>query len=326
MGTPGFAASAALLLLSTTTLGAQPQGWGSGGVGITVYEDRDFRGRSATFRDDVPDLRSVGMNDRIESLRVAPGEVWEVCIDVQYRGRCQVVTADESDLRRGDWAKEISSVRRLRGGGRSARPGYPPHYPTPRPGPGRPGSGYESGLRLYDGRDFRGSNRTLNGPTPDLRALGFNDKAESLRLAPGETWDICRDIDYVGCVQVSGDAADLRRLGGLAGEISSARPARYGGGRYQGRQPAFPDRGYGGRITLYSGVRFTGRSYTVDGTADAIQMGSVQSVRVSGGNWQICEDTGFRGRCTVVDVDVPDVRSFGLPGRVRSVRPVAEPR
>ena len=103
-----------------------------GGVGITVYEDSNFRGRNATFRNDVPDLRQVGLNDRIESLEVAPGELWEVCVDAFYRGRCQVFSEYEPDLRRRGWAREISSMRRVRGGGGG---GYPPPIYPPQPPP-----------------------------------------------------------------------------------------------------------------------------------------------------------------------------------------------
>ena len=317
-------AAVVLLLVGAAELTAQRQERAMGGVGITVYEDRNFRGRNATFRNDVPDLRQVGMNDRIESLEVAPGEVWEVCIDAYYRGRCQVFSAYEPDLRQRGWAREISSMRRVRGAGGGGGYYPPPVYP---PGPplGR------GGLQLFDKRNFGGNSRTLNGPTPDLRALGFNDKAESLRLPRGEVWEICRDIDYRGCLQVNNDWPDLRRHGGLSGEISSARPWRSGGGWNPGPRPPYPGgpgwgNDSGGQVVLYTGVNYTGRSYSVAGVSDAIDMQQVQSVRVNGGNWQLCENSGFRGRCTTVNVNVPNIRSLGLPGRVRSARPVASSR
>lgn len=314
----GRIALVGLCLLGTIAAPAAQWQGGRDSVGITVYEDRDFRGRSATFRDDVPDLVRFGLNDRIESLEVASGELWEVCLDIHYRGRCQVFSGGQADLRRNGWDKEISSMRRVRGGG-----GY---YP-PNPGwpGGRPPVGSGRGeLRLYENRDFRGGSRTLTGPTPDLRALGFNDKAESLRLGPGEAWEICRDINYVDCRQVRGDAADLRRMGNLSGEVSSARPLRFGGGG--GWSPGGPGYVGAGRIVLYGGQNYTGASYAITGVSDSVRLRQVQSVRVHGGNWQVCEDEGFRGRCTVVNTDVPNLRSFGLPGRVRSVRPVAQPR
>jgi len=292
-----------------------------GGVGITVYQDSNFGGRNATFRDDVADLRQSGMNDRIESLEVAPGEMWEVCVDAYYRGRCQVFSEYEPDLRRRGWARQISSMRRVRGGGGYPGPGpvYPPQPPVFPPGGG------SNGLVLYENRNFRGSSRTLNGPTRDLRALGFNDKAESLRLPRGEVWEICRDIDFRDCRQVNGDLSDLRGLG-LRGEVSSARP--YGGGWGGGNggwNPGGRPPVQAGRLVLYTGANFTGRSYTVQGGENVIRLGRVQSVVVQGGNWELCEDENFRGRCTTVNVNVPDIRALGLPGRVGSARLVAQP-
>ena len=45
-----------------------------GGVGITVFTDMNFRGKSATFRQDVSDLSRFDLNDKISSLKVAPGD------------------------------------------------------------------------------------------------------------------------------------------------------------------------------------------------------------------------------------------------------------
>lgn len=321
-----LACAAIAVTLMTVMPAAAQRERAMGGIGITVYEDTNFRGRNATFRDDVADLRQSGMNDRIESLEVAPGEMWEVCVDAFFRGRCQVFSEYEPDLRRRGWARQISSMRRVRGGGG----GFPPQIYPPRPPVDPPGGG-GYGLTLYDNRNYRGSSRTLTGPTRDLRALGFNDKAESLRLARGQVWEICRDIDFRDCRQVNTDWPDLRGLRGMSGEVSSARPyGGFGGGGGSWNNGG----GFGGsggtswgrgRLTLYSGLDFRGRGQTVQGTANAIRMNGVLSVRVEGGNWQLCEEENFRGRCTTTNVDINDIRSMGLPGRVRSARLVAAP-
>jgi hypothetical protein len=306
--------------MGSATRAAQPDARQMGGIGITVFEDSNYRGRNATFRDDEPDLRRAGLNDRIQSLQVAPGEMWEVCEHDNFRGRCQVFSGVEPDLRPRGWSRMISSMRRVRGGGYPRPPVYPPTYPEPiEPG----------GLTLYSNRNFGGSSRTLNGPTPDLRRMDFSDRAESLRLPRGQVWEVCKDIQYRDCVQVSSDYPDLRRLGNLSGEISSARPWRSGGGfpgPGPGPVPPFPGPGVRGRLVIYSGINFTGRATVVSTQSSAINLRSAGSVRVEGGNWQICEDTNFRGRCSTVNVDVPDIRSFGLPGRVRSARPIAPPQ
>lgn len=87
-----------------------------GGVGITVFADPNFRGKSATYRQDVPDLQPLGLNDKVSSLRVGRGEQWEVCEHANYQGRCVVVSGNEADLRRNSWNDLISSFRRVRVG------------------------------------------------------------------------------------------------------------------------------------------------------------------------------------------------------------------
>jgi uncharacterized lipoprotein YbaY len=114
-----------------------------GGVGLTIFADRNFRGRSATLREDTPNLQAIGVNDAVSSLQVGPGEQWEVCEHANYQGRCVVVSGSESDLRQSGWNDMISSARRLRGG--AVRP------PT---GPGPP-SQTDWYIVLFDQRNFR---------------------------------------------------------------------------------------------------------------------------------------------------------------------------
>lgn len=90
-------------------------GWGQ--ASITVYRDANYRGQSLSFRDEVPNLRNLGMNDAISSIRLSRGD-WEVCEDANYRGRCEVVRGDVRDLRNSGLNDKISSLRPARRGGR----------------------------------------------------------------------------------------------------------------------------------------------------------------------------------------------------------------
>jgi hypothetical protein len=317
-----LAVVALLSTLSATPGQAQPNERGMGGVvGITVYQDREYRGRNANFRSDVADLRDSGMNDRIVSFQIAPGETWEVCEHAFYAGRCQVFFGYEPDLRQRGWSRMISSMRRVRGSG--GGPGWGGGN-----GGGSGGSN-QRGLTLHSGRNFGGEMRVITGPANDLRQLGFNDKAESLRVPRGDVWEICEDINFVRCRQVNTDWADLDGMR-MRRKISSVRPWRNGGGGDWGGgrpQPQPPIGGIGrSRIVLYSGLDFRGRSYTLDNAQSSIAMSTVQSVQVYGnGSWQICEDTNFKGRCTTASGSINDIRSMGLPGRVRSARPAPRP-
>ncbi len=93
------------------------QGGGWNQSSITVYRDANYRGQSMSFRDEVPNLRNLGMNDAISSIRLSRGS-WEVCEDANYRGRCEVVRGDIRDLRNTGLNDKISSLRPARSGGR----------------------------------------------------------------------------------------------------------------------------------------------------------------------------------------------------------------
>jgi hypothetical protein len=199
------AAAIAGLALAAVTDG-QTRRWGAR-RGIVVYQHEGFRGRSASFRRDVPDLRRFGMDDRISSLRIARGDAWEVCEHPNYEGRCEVFSGDEPDLRRSNWEDRISSLRRARGRG-------------------RPGEGYpeeQGGLILYSDTGYRGDVARIRSGVADMRTIGFDDRAESVRMGRG-TWELCEHPNFRNCRLVDRDVPDLREIG-LSRRITSARPA-----------------------------------------------------------------------------------------------------
>ena len=94
--------------------------WGGGSrgggqsPGLQVYADINYKGRSATLDTNTPDVAARGMGRLISSIRVPAGETWQVCTETNFSGRCQNLSGDASDLRRGDWNDAIASVRRIR--------------------------------------------------------------------------------------------------------------------------------------------------------------------------------------------------------------------
>lgn len=203
------------LSLTLTEVAAQRQERQFGGVGLTVFAEPEFRGESATFREDVPNLQSVGLNDRISSLRVARGELWEVCEHANYGGRCQVISGAETDLRENRWNDIISSVRRVRDNGRGNGRGR---------GRGRGGpSG--GGLELFSEVGYSGERRLFSNEMANLQSIDFNDRARSLRVEGTGSWQICADANFQNCVIVDRDTFDLGRVG-MTRRISSVRPYR----------------------------------------------------------------------------------------------------
>jgi hypothetical protein len=294
-----LAASMTLAVLLAPAGSAQVRQVGT--IGLTVYEDRGFRGRSATLRSDTPNLRTIGLNDDVSSLRVAPGELWEVCEHANYAGRCIVVSGPEGDLRATGWNNLISSARRVPGA----------FGPTAQPPPG---------LELFSREGFGGNRRVFTSAHPDLREIGFNDEAQSLQVAPGWSWDVCADVNYQDCREVRTSVRDLDGLG-LSEQISSVRPRRSGG----------VDQGIGlgqASIVLFDERGFRGLAQRIDRAAPLLGgFGErAESVQVSGGSWELCDRPAFRGRCVIVSGNLTDLGAIGLLNRVNSVRPVATAR
>lgn len=276
-----------------------------GGIGLTVFADRSFHGRSATLRNDTPNLRTIGLNDAASSLRAGPGEQWEVCDLPNYMGRCVVVSGSEANLRQSGWDNMISSARLLSGGG-TAPPIRPPIQPMP------------TGLELFSRTQFAGDRRVISNDEADLRRSGFDDRARSLRIRAGETWEVCADTSFRNCLVVNSDWRDLNGVR-MSQRISSVRRWRQGGGVGDGNRVylmLFDDRGFRGRS-----IRLTRESPLLVGFANL-----AESVRVGGGSWQLCDRRDFAGQCVVVSGDIPDLGSLGLRNRVQSARPVPMPR
>jgi hypothetical protein len=190
---------ALLLGVSIFSVSASAQSRRPVAVGITVFADPNYRGTSASFRTDTPDLRPYGLSDKISSIEIPAGEVWEVCQDVNYGNRCQTFSNSVPDLRSIGWNDKISSLRMVRGGGR----GY--------------GSTSSQGLIFYERPGYRGNSTVVTSASSNLGSIG--NRAESVEVQSG-TWELC---DRTGrCTTVSQSVPDLSR-NGLNGRINSVR-------------------------------------------------------------------------------------------------------
>ena len=186
---------------------------GTGALGVTIFAEPGFRGQSANFRVDVPNLLQFNMNDRVDSLQVGRGEIWEVCQDKNFKGRCQVFSGDQADLGRIGWGGMISSLRRLQNDDRRGR------------GDGFIGPPMRPRLVLFDDTGFRGRSFVVDDMTPALRALG--NRARSAK-AYGGAWELCDGDRFRGhCETVVDSLPDLARIG-LRDKVSSARPVGRG--------------------------------------------------------------------------------------------------
>jgi Beta/Gamma crystallin len=269
---------------------------------LTVYEDINFRGPSRTFQGDVSDLRASGFDGRVSSLRMDRDDYWEVCTGRNFSGRCQVFSGDQPDLRRGGWNDTISSMRRVR---------PPARVPAPLPPP-PPSSTRSRGLELYAGLQYSGQRLVVREATPDLKRVNFNDRAMSVRVPDGESWEICVNAKYDDCRVIDHDMPDLGPIG-LSRLVSSARPRPQ---NVRGRDTGDV------RIVLFDRPNFAGNSMSVNRTVTTLTFFNDRagSVQVYGGRWELCDKPNFGGHCAIVSQSVRDLATLGLRDRVSSIR------
>lgn len=199
--------------LVATDASAQRRGSrGNRGAGLTVFADPDYRGTSASFRNDIADLRDYGLNDRVTSLIIDDGQAWEVCQDVNFGGRCRTFSGSVSDLREAGWNDRISSLRPI--GFNQGR------FNQGRSNQGRRDSA-RLGLLLFDKPNYRGESLNVSRAVTNLGAVG--DRARSIEILGG-SWELCDRAQRNGlCVTISESVPDLRRLGFRNG-VTVARP------------------------------------------------------------------------------------------------------
>jgi len=83
----------------------------------------------------------------------------------------------------------------------------------------------------------------------------------------------------------------------------------------------------GAQVTLYSHDDFHGQQFTANGTVHNLdRLGfndRASSAVVNGGDWQVCEDANFSGRCVILRPgEYPSLDRMGLSNEISSLRPV----
>lgn len=209
-----LAALAGLLLASTAA--AQ----------VTLFEHKDFRGRSTTLYEAHPNLRGsyVG-NDRASSIAVAPGCTAVLYRDSNFRGPAVEVRGDVSRLGRtavgNDHVSSVDVICRGQRGRRYDRYDRSPRY------------GNQSGYDRY-GREQSYRQERYRTPTYDR-----HDRGRSRQRSVG----LHRNDRYSGrTIWVSGPIANLRRTHLGNDELTSVTVPR------------------GCRVTLFADSEFRGRS------------------------------------------------------------------
>ena len=282
---------------------------------IQVCEHKNYGGRCVTLLHGVNDLREWGMAGIISSFRVQSG-TWRLCTGTDLHGSCQDFTRSVPDLSGNRLQDAVVSLR-----------------------PVRTGSG-ASGMAIvvYTAPNYRGRSLVFSDDAVDLRQQGLNDRIASVRVLGGR-WQICADINYVGCRSVTADIPDLGAIG-WGSRISSIREGERwwgeSGGRQGGTGGGYPSGGYGtggGRggyqaevptVVLFAEPNFRGRSYStqreVRNLVDVGFNDMTSSIRVSGGRWQVCTDKNFQGQCLIITRDTGELAA-NFMRQISSIRP-----
>ncbi|MET3527874.1 CVNH domain-containing protein [Phenylobacterium koreense] len=92
-------------------------GWGPGGgfgrSQLDLFSGPDFQNPIFSTSSEITNLPRQ-FNDRAMSLRIQGRGVWQVCVDSNFRGRCQTFDRDVRDLRQFGLGQAITSMRQVR--------------------------------------------------------------------------------------------------------------------------------------------------------------------------------------------------------------------
>ena len=116
----------------------------------------------------------------------------------------------------------------------------------------------------------------------------------------------------------------LLACGRFRGDYEGSQPGRPGGGNGGGWGPGNGGGWNRSSMTVYENSNFRGASREF--TSEDRNLGRtpfndrISSIRVQG-QWEVCTDAEFRGRCRIIDGDVRNL-SGGFNDSISSLRPV----
>jgi uncharacterized protein YcfJ len=177
-------------------------------------------------------------------------------------------------------------------------------------------------VTFYEQDNFRGQSFSTQRQIGDFDRFGFNDRASSV-VVIGERWEVCENSRFSGrCVVLRAGRYPSLAAMGLNDRVSSARAIS--------RSARVDDRRYApaavaAEVTFFEQEGFAGQSFTSDNAVENLQRQNfndrASSAVVVAGQWEVCEDAGYRGRCVVLRTGrYPSLATMGLNDRVSSVR------
>lgn len=265
---------------------------------IELYARPDFRGRKMDLDRDTANLADTGYNARARSVVVTAG-TWELCSAPSFGGTCMTYEPGRYAALGNGSAREISSARLV------ATRVQPP-APTG-----------DARIVLYERRNADGRSVAISADVPDLRRMRFDDQAASVVIEAGR-WELCTGAGYRGECQVMEPGEYPRLDRAFSRSISSLRAVREAPVVQQ-------DRRRGPDVELFESWNFTGSRFVTERDVPDLDVrgfnDKARSMIINEGQWEMCVDGGFNGRCTVFSPGrYPDLG--GLTTEISSLRRV----
>lgn len=291
---------------TTGSVAVPPMGRGS----IELFGQPGFRGKGVSLDKSADNFAEFNFNDRASSV-IVHGGTWVLCTDAGFRGTCRTYAPGRyADL--GPGMNRLISSARLDRGPQEAAPVHGGGWQSP------PATTNPSSVILYGDEGLRGRSMALSGNVVDLGQTGFNDVAASLVIQSGY-WEFCSDANFRGQCRVLGPGQYRRLDPALVRSISSVRFASREGSA--GMRP-IPGRA---EIELFSEPAFAGNRFAArDDVGDLAPRNfndRASSIVVYSGQWEVCTDADFGGRCTVFGPGRYGELG-GLSNRISSLRKV----
>ena len=183
-------------------------------------------------------------------------------------------------------------------------------------------------VTFYEREDYRGRSFTTEGAVENFQRHGFNDSASSVVVQGNrwERWEVCEDRRFRGhCVVLRpGQYSTLAAMGLNDGILSVRAVDRRDGPVPPPPQAPSP---VASQIDFYANEGFQGTSFTADQPVPDLRRSGfndrASSAVVTGGRWEVCQNVGFGGPCTVLRPgQYPSLAALGLNDRISSVRAV----
>jgi len=192
-------------------------------------------------------------------------------------------------------------------------------------------------ITFYENDDFQGRTFSTSAPVDSFANHGFNDRASSI-IVTTDRWEVCQDAGFNGrCVVLRPGRYPSLASMGLNDRVSSVRTvgrnARVDDQRYaplpdaradyrQDAVPAAP------QVIFYEEEGFQGRAFstaeTIENFRNTAFNNRASSIVVSGERFEVCQNSGFRGRCVVLRPGrYPSLVAMGLNDQISSVRVIS---